>query len=291
MQATLSVVIPTLGRIDSLAKTLESLGMCDPLPKETIVVDGDPDRSAEEVVNKLSTSISGLRYLHSKPGLTQQRNRALEEVTGDATVFVDDDVQVPRDVFARLADHLSDTSIVGLAARIVEPSSNAVGGKESAIRALLPGGGSEGTFTRFGYPRRITHPDRSMDVEIMQGCFMVARTSEARQVGFDERLTGYALAEDEDFAFRLSRLGRILYVPSIVVHHYNRGFAGRDRRAFGRQVVVNRSYLFKKNFPQTLLARIQFAMLVGVLVCHRLVNLDLRGALGIAEGAREIVRR
>ncbi|MDQ3878911.1 MAG: glycosyltransferase [Actinomycetota bacterium] len=290
MQNTFSVVIPTLGRLDSLAETLESLSACDPLPDQTIVVDGDMDRSAEGIVSGASNGIEGLRYLHSAAGLTHQRNRGLEEVTGDVTVFLDDDVSVPRDVFARLASYLTDTSVVGLAARIVEPSSNAVGGKESAIRALLPGGGSEGSFTRFGYPRRITHPDRSMDVEIMQGCFMVARTRHAREVGFDETLTGYALAEDEDFSFRLSRLGRIRYVPSIVVHHHNKGFAGRDRRAFGRQVVVNRSYLFKKNFPQTLLARIQFAALIGVLLCHRVINLDFRGALGIVDGALEIVR-
>jgi glycosyltransferase involved in cell wall biosynthesis len=287
---TFSVVIPTLGRNESLTRTLQSVGLCRPLPSEIVVVDGDTARSAEEVVNRIAGSMNGLRYLHSEPGLTHQRNRALDEIGGDVIVFLDDDVEVPRDVFSRLADHLCDPSVVGIAARIVEPVAHKWGGKESVARALLPGGGKEGCFTRFGYPRRIIHPDRAMEVEVMQGCFIAARTEESRAVGFDERLLGYALAEDEDFSFRLSRLGRILYVPSIVVNHHNTGFAQRDRRAFGRQVVANRSYLFKKNFSQTLLARFQFGLLIAILMCHRLINLDWRGALGIAEGAIDVMR-
>ena len=50
-------------------------------------------------------------------------------------------------------------------------------------------------------------------------------------------------------------------------------------------VIRNRSYIFRKNFPQTPAARAQFAWLVLVLVVHRLVNREWRGALGLVEGA------
>src|SRR3954447_26044779 len=106
----------------------------------------------------------------------------------------------------------------------------------------------------------------------MQGCFMTARLAAARSVGFDERLPGYGLAEDEDFSCRLARLGRLRYLPDLVVHHGNEGFGTRDRRAFGRSVVVHRTYLFRKNFVQTRAARIQFSAFIGLLVLHRLAN-------------------
>ena len=42
-----SVVIPTLGRPEILRRTLTSLAGCEPAPAEVLVVDGDPERSAE----------------------------------------------------------------------------------------------------------------------------------------------------------------------------------------------------------------------------------------------------
>ena len=86
---------------------------------------------------------------------------------------------------------------------------------------------------------------------------LTARRWAAASVGFDERLGGYALAEDEDFSCRLARLGRVRYEPSLVGEHDNAGFAGRDRRGFNRSLVVNRAYPFRKNFPQSPLTRAQ----------------------------------
>ena len=114
---------------------------------------------------------------------------------------------------------------------------------------------------------------------------MSARRELAERVGFDEGLDGYALAEDEDFGFRLSRLGRVRYIPALRVVHKRLGFTSHDSRAFGRLVVRNRGYLFRKNFPQTVRARAEFGLLLGVLVMHRLVNREWRGALGLVEGA------
>ena len=140
-------------------------------------------------------------------------------------------------------------------------------------------------MTAFGYPRRIQDVDRERDVEFMQGCFMTARTEVAARLRFDEALAGYALAEDEDFSYRLSQRGCVRYLPEAVVFHRQTGFASQDQRTFGRTVVVNRAYLFRKNFYRTPLARLQFALLVLLLIAHRLVNREWVGALGLVEGA------
>ncbi len=173
---------------------------------------------------------------------------------------------------------------------VIEPDDDAACGPPSPLRRLIQGRGREGTFTRYGYPRYLRMLDRPHDVEFMQGCFMSARRDPAAQVRFDEQLSGYALAEDEDFSYRLSRLGRIRYVPEIVVRHRKLGFGSQDPRRFGWLVVVNRTYLFRKNFPGTASARAQFALLVGMLVAHRLANRQWRGAQGVLEGARDAWR-
>jgi GT2 family glycosyltransferase len=160
----------------------------------------------------------------------------------------------------------------------------------SRLRRWLPGGSNQGSFTSYGYPNRIIDTDRRMDVEFMYGCFMAARRRQAQQIGFDEGLPGYGLAEDEDFSYRLSRLGRIEYLPDVHVLHLNLGFGSMDRRTFSKRVVVNRRYLFKKNFAQTTRAGLGFSFLIVTLFFHRLLNLDLAGAKGIVDGVREIRR-
>jgi GT2 family glycosyltransferase len=155
---------------------------------------------------------------------------------------------------------------------------------------MLPGGGADGQFTRYGYPRRLTQVDRDQDVEFMQGCFMAARLDVARTVGFDESMPGYALAEDEDFSYRLSRHGRLRYLAGAVVHHDSGGFQSRDRRAFGRLVVSRRAYLVRKNFDPTLRTWLGFSGLVLVFIAHRLVNRDFLGAVGLLEGSVDAIR-
>jgi GT2 family glycosyltransferase len=205
-------------------------------------------------------------------------------------VFLDDDVSIQPELFALLEHAYEDQGIVGVTGRVVEPESRRRLGPASPIRRLLPGGGREGTFTRYGYPRYLRDLDNPRDVEFMQGCFMSARREAAAAVRFDEHMGGYALAEDEDFSYRLSRIGRIRYLPSLIVRHRKLGFGSADERRFGRLVVVNRAYLFRKNFRQTPLARAQFAMLVAMLVGHRLLNREWRGAQGLLEGAYQVLR-
>jgi len=286
-----SVVIPTMRREAILEATLESLQQCEPKPAEVIVIDADAEGSSEPVVTAFDQQVApAVRYLRTPPSLTRQRNIGIDDVSGDVIVFLDDDVSIQPELFELLEEAYRDPGVVGVTGRVIEPESRRRLGPASALRRLLPGGGREGTFTRYGYPRYLRDLSRPLDVEFMQGCFMSARREAAAAVRFDEHMGGYALAEDEDFSFRLSQLGRIRYLPELVVRHRKLGFGSADERRFGRLVVVNRAYLFRKNFRRTPLARAQFAMFVALLVGHRLLNREWRGAQGLLEGAYQVLR-
>lgn len=269
-----------------LAATLHSLRQCDPPPYEVIVIDADPEGSSQPVVTEFDEAVAPLvRYVRTVPSLTRQRNIGIDEASGDVIAFLDDDVSIPPDLFARLEAAYADPTIVGVTGRVDEPDAGRLGGPKSRLRKFIPGGGAEGTFTRFGYPRYVQDGATARDVEFMRGCFMTARREPAADVRFDEHLGGYALCEDEDFSYRLLRAGRIRYVPDIVVQHRKLGFSSEDSRPFDRRVVVNRAYLFRKNFRQTPLARFQFGLFVLALIGHRLINREWRGVRGLVDGA------
>ncbi len=270
-----------------MTTALDAIDACTPGPFEVLVIDGDPERSAEPVVVP-TAGPARARYVSCAPGLTHQRNVALEAAQGQVVVFFDDDARPEPGVLGGLQRVFLDPSIVGATGKVLEPQSHRVGHQTSKLRRLLFRARDEGTFTSYGYPRRLTDLETPRDVEFMPGCFMSARTAAARQVGFDEHLAGYALAEDEDFSYRLSRLGRIRYEPDLVVHHDNAGFAGSATREFARRVVLNRSYLFHKNFQPKLASRLRFGMMVVLLGMHRLMNRNLGGALGVVDGVRDV---
>ena len=277
------MIVPTLGRPQRLRELLTSVIACDPPPAEIVIVDGQPSDTARDQLASPTDGGTPVVYVPSVPGLTRQRMVGLERASSDLVLFVDDDVELPADAFSKLMSAFADPKVVGATGRVIEPSDRMVG-KTSWVRRLLPGGGSEGGFTRFGYPRRVL-ADAPADVMFMQGCFMSARRDTAIDTGFDTALTGYGLAEDEDFSYRLSRRGLIRYLPDIQVVHHNEGFGSRDQRSFNRTVVVTRAYLFRKNFPQTLVARLEFGLFIGLLMVHRVINREWRGVRGLVEGS------
>jgi GT2 family glycosyltransferase len=287
-----SVVIPTKGRPEPLARTLASVRATDPKPHEIMVIDADPESSARELVVELQDGLLPTHYVHAEPSLTRQRNIGIDRSSGDVVVFLDDDVSLPKDVFAKLERAYADDSVAGATGRVVEPHGERRGGPRSFLRKLaVPAStGRRGSFTSYGYPRYVLPDDGACDVEFMPGCFMSARLELAGKVRFDEMLGAYALAEDEDFSYRLSRRGRLVYLPDLIIVHEKLGFRSYDSREFGRLVVKNRSYLFRKNFPQTVGARVQFGLLLGMLVGHRLLNREWRGALGVLEGTLSLAR-
>jgi GT2 family glycosyltransferase len=289
-----SVVIPTLGR-SSLGETLKSLAACDPPPFEVVVVDGDPGHAGEAVVGELSGRAESprFRYEASPRGASVQRNRGLVVAAGEVVLFMDDDAVADARLFAALEQAYRDPGVIGATGRIVQEQYRSFGNQQSRLRRLLTIGGREGTMTRYGYPRHLQDLDRPHDVEFMQGCLMSARREVATEIGFDTAMggpTGAALLEDEDFSYRLSRRGRVRYLPDAIVEHRASGFRARDASAYSKLIVLDRAYLFRKNFRRTPLARLQFALLVAVFFGHRLVNREWAGVQGLAKGIVEAWR-
>ena len=156
----------------------------------------------------------------------------------------------------------------------------------------MPGSGRHrGSFTRYGYPRYVLPDDGPCDVEFMPGCFMSARRELASTVRFDEH-TRRATRSPRTRTSPTGSPGSAgsSTCPTSIVEHEKLGFRSSDSRDFGKLVVGNRSYLFRKNFRQTPRSRLGFGLLLWMLVGHRLLNREWRGALGVLEGTLDLAR-
>lgn len=290
----ISCIIATKGRPDPLRMALESIVAAASPDDEAIIVDGDADQSARPVVEELQAAHpeARLRHLASEPGLTLQRNLGIDTAEGDIVAFFDDDVTFPPSLLDDLARVYRDETLVGVTGVVGEQSKERVGsGEHSRLRRWLVGGGREGTMTSFGFRRPIVDLASPRDVEYMPGPLMTARRSAAAETRFDERLTGYGLGEDDDFSYRLSRRGRIRFEPALVVDHHEIGFHSMDHRARDRRQIVNRTYLFEKNFAAGGLTRAAYVAFLAVIVVHRILNREWDGIRGLTDGLRHIWRQ
>jgi GT2 family glycosyltransferase len=284
-----SLIIATKARPEQLAAALESAALALPAEGEVIVVDADPEGSAEPVVIELNRRHPEVatRYIASAAGASLQRNIGIDAARGEVLVFTDDDCTFEWGLFEALLAAYRDPTVVGATGRVEGPQSDRLGANpHSRLRWLLVGGGRQGQMTSFGFRRPIVDLYQPRDVEYMPGTLMSARREVAAEVRFDEQLTNYSLGEDDDFSYRVSRHGRIRYEPSAVVYHHELGSRQMDRRKLDRLRVVNLTYLFHKNFPQTLRARAGFASLLIILCAHRMLNREWAGLRGLLEGVR-----
>lgn len=272
---------------------LESVVAAASANDEVIVVDGDVEQSARLVVERLQAAHpdTHLRYVRSEPGLTLQRNAGIDASEGDILAFFDDDVTFAPTLLDELADIYADEALLGATGVVREQSKGRIGsGDYSRLRRWLVGGGREGTMTRFGFRRPVVDLATPRDVEYMHGPLMTARRSAAVTTRFDERLTGYGLGEDDDFSYRLSRLGRVRFEPRLEVDHHEIGFRSMDRRARDRRQIINRTYLFEKNFAAGAGSRALYVAFLSVIVAHRVLNREWDGLRGLADGARHVWR-
>lgn len=295
MTVRLSVIIPTKDRPQLLRDTLTSMATCEPAPDEVVVVDAGERAPAGDVVAEVAATAPHIEFRHltGTRGACRQRNRGMQEARGEIFVFCDDDVRFGRESFGHLLKAFDEPDVVGATGKLIEPSPRRISAKHSRLRVLLAGGRPQGAFLACGYPNRLWTVDERHEIEVMTGCWMAARADVARRVGFDEALeapSGYASLDDEDFAYGLSREGRLLYLPEAVVEHLNVGFSSANQRDFNRYLVRNRAYTFRKSFRTTPFAWAQWWLVMGLHLAHRAVNRDWSGLRGLLDGLREVAR-
>ena len=124
---SISVVICTRNRPDSVRTTLRSILSCRyPTERlEVIVVDNasEADAAVGIAAAELDGDVAVRVVREPEPGLSNARNRGLDEASGEIVVFADDDVEVDRDWLATLVGPFARGAKVGATSGMTLPGS------------------------------------------------------------------------------------------------------------------------------------------------------------------------
>ena len=212
--STLSVLLPTWRRPDSLSRCLLALAR-QTRPAEQVVVTVRRDDAAtwarlDELRDELGPAFEAVAV---EPGpLTAAMNAGLSRTRGDLVALTDDDAEPREDWLERLAAWFADQSIGGVGGRDWQPHE----------RWDVEDVGRVAWFGRVGGNHHLgVGPPR--DVDVLKGVNCCFRGDVLRRVGFDRRLRGRGNVShwEMPLCFAFVRAGwRLVYDPAVTVDHH-----------------------------------------------------------------------
>lgn len=217
-----SVIVPTYNRELPLRATLADVLAQDYPHFETIVVDQTQTHEPETQSYLEHLANDGkIRWFRvpwaSLPGA---RNYAVRRARGDIILFIDDDVQLPKEFLsAHVQNYLNQAEIGAVAGRVFDRMKLGDSGGELQIETLPSQAMDAGIAW---YYIDLVHTVKPQQVLSARGCNMSFRREIFTHYGltFDERFRGSAVREESDFCLRLRATGyKIWYDPAAHLIH------------------------------------------------------------------------
>jgi GT2 family glycosyltransferase len=205
---SVSIIIPTGGRISSLTECIRSIQEWS-LENEIIVIGDKKDEHTRRV---LFDAFPSIRYLESKePSAVVKRNLGIAHASNDILVFVDDDVVVNGTWMENLTRHFRDESVGGVGGRVEIPGIRR--GTSSYKTGVIEDGFIIGNWN----PAAV----QPFEVQHLLGCNMSFRKAPVMKVGgFDNFFRACNFREETDLCLRIGLLGyRLIFDPDANLVH------------------------------------------------------------------------
>lgn len=250
-----SIIIPTLNRASSLARTLGFISKSSILPDEVIIIDQSPIDTAEKIKELCNSQTLKIKYIHvTEPSSSKSRNIGLELCKNDIAIFMDDDVDIGIDTIRNILILFRDNSI-----SMVGGIDSGSPPKKLSLPSLIFFRSSffkryKGHVSMAGYGVFPQNPQGETPTEWAMGFFFAIRKSLAQKWGlkFDENLKYYAYAEDLDFTYRYFLKSReenlkcIMSTAATVLHNVSREYRLPSRQRTFIEI-CHRRYLMARH--------------------------------------------
>jgi glucosyl-dolichyl phosphate glucuronosyltransferase len=299
---TISVIICTRNRLQELVRCVNSIAIQTRLPDEIVIVDSSDDDHLHKLLKYHSFKALPIRYFHTEPGLTRQRNIGIKESSGNILFFPDDDV-VWESYYIEKILKVYEKDTEGIVGGVQGLITN-IGGQswkrelfQKIFMLEVPGRGvmrASGLkeYLDIGDPL-IHNCQDDIPVSVFSGCVMSYRREICDKFKFDENLSRYCLMEDLDYSYRVSQRYKLYHTSKARAEHLP-SFGGLNIRDIHCQFVLNHYYLFRKLMPQNLVNILAYVWSnLGRIVFVILFRRGQRKAAlwGIMDGYRQLLRR
>lgn len=249
-RGSISAIVPTIGRVDSLNALLESLAAQTCPVDEIIIASAD-----QETCGLIETQELTVRCLSvSPPNAVRQRMAAIDVANGENLLLLDDDVVLEPDCVEHMRALLETTDdVVAVTADFSNqtwPEPTRIW--QSYLRRVLKldhdawQGRVVGPLLRFGFN---PVPSAPQPMEWLgSGSSLVRRSAFLSVGGFsDFFLHRCTINEDVDLGLKLRRAGRIMFCPAArLAHHHAPGgrvtrFLAAEDDLFNRYFILRRT--------------------------------------------------
>jgi len=231
IHGSVSVIVPTIGRVSSLQRMLESLCRQSAKPNEVIIADGSSSIDIESLVSNERWKIDDLhikRLSVAPPHAVRQRVAAIAEARSEYLLLLDDDMVLESDCIERMVEILQrDAGVAGVFADLKNQSwpgptlawrlylRHALGMREKEWQGRVVG-----PLLRFCYD---PVPETLMPMQwLSTNNTMIRRRVYEEAGGFsDFFLHRCTMNEDVDLGLKISRLGQIVFCPGARMAHFH----------------------------------------------------------------------
>lgn len=213
-QPTISVLVPTWKRPESLTRCIRALKRQTRVPDQIVVTVRSDDADTWNVMGSLLSEIGDLLNVVATPAvnLRDAMNLGLACTTGSLVALTDDDAEPRADWLERLEAGFTSDRVGGVGGRDWQPNER----------------WNEETVGRISWYGRVVGnhhlgcgPARS--VELLKGVNCCFRGDILRRIGFDRRLRGRGNVSHWEIALCVSFLKpgyQLVFDPSIAVDHH-----------------------------------------------------------------------
>ncbi len=198
-----SIVVPTIGRVEPLGACLASLAACTPRAAEIVVVDQSGDEAIQRLVDTYA-AIGARCTTCPGRGVSKGRNVGIREAAHEIVLVTDDDCTVAEDWVARA------WALMGR------------DGKGIVTGRVLPVGDPQAVPSAKEDEEPHDYTGEIHAGALFPNNMALPKTPVLELGGFDELFGPSEAAEDNEFCYRWLRAGRSLrYEPSLVVWHHD----------------------------------------------------------------------